>query len=89
LAFTIKIKEMNKLRTVLPNEFEPHLHWYPKALNATIHPMISFFLRLEQKRIITRYCHLHPTVDKDKLSEILNHKARHFLWAGADLLNVM
>ena len=46
---------MKKLRTVLPNEFEPHLHWYPKALNATIHPMISFFLSLGQERIITRY----------------------------------
>ncbi len=79
---------MSKLRTVLPNEFEPHNHWYPKALNATIHPMISFFLSLEQERIITRYCHLHPTVNKEKLREVLNHKARYFLWAGADLLNV-
>ena len=79
---------MSKSSTVQPNEFEPHLHWYPKALNATIHPMISFFLSLEQERIITRYCHLHPTVDKEKLREILNHKSKYFLWAGADLLNV-
>ncbi len=79
---------MSKIRTVHPNEFEPNDHWYPKALNATIHPMISFFLNLEQERIITRYCHLHPKVDKAKLTEILNHKSRYFLWAGADLLNV-
>ena len=79
---------MNKIRIVNPNEFEPHNHWYPKALNATIHPMISFFLNLEQERILTRYCHLHPTVNKEKLKEILNHKAKYFLWAGADLLNV-
>ena len=79
---------MKKTRTVLPNEFEPHLHWYPKALNATIHPMISFFLSLGQERIITRYCHMHPQVDKEKLKEILNHKSKYFLWGGADLLNV-
>ena len=79
---------MSKTQLILPNEFEPHQHWYPKALNATIHPMISFFLNLSQDRIITRYCHMHPQVDKDKLSEILNHKCKYFLWGGADLLNV-
>jgi len=79
---------MNKLKVVHPNEFEPHRHWYPKALNATIHPMISFFLSLGQERIITRYCHMHPQVDKEKLRDILNHKSRYFLWGGADLLNV-
>ena len=79
---------MSETRLIQPNEFEAHNHWYPKALNATIHPMISFFLNLEQERIITRYCHMHPTVNREKLTEILNHKAKHFLWAGADLLNV-
>ena len=79
---------MNKITIVQPGEFEAHEHWYPKALNATIHPMISFFLNLEQERIISRYCHMHPTVDSDKLSEILNHRCKHFLWGGADLLNV-
>lgn len=50
--------------------------------------MINYFLNLEQERIITRYCHLHPTVDRDKLHEVLNHKCKYLLWAGADLLNV-
>ena len=79
---------MDKNRLILPNEFEAHNHWYPKALNATIHPMINFFLNLEQDRIVNRYCHMHPMVDKDKLREILNYKVKYFLWAGADLLNV-
>ena len=79
---------MNKLKVIHPDQFEPHKHWYPKALNATIHPMISFFLNLEQERIITRYCHMHPNVSKEKLSEILKHKCKHFIWGGADLLNV-
>ena len=79
---------MSKTQVIQPNEFEPHKHWYPKALNATIHPMISFFLSLGQDRIVTRYCHMHPNVDKDKLKEILNHRCKYFLWSGADLLNV-
>lgn len=74
--------------TVHPGEFEAHNHWYPKALNATIHPMVSFFLNLEQERIITRYCHLHPRVKPDALRKLLNYSCKHFLWAGADLLNV-
>jgi hypothetical protein len=73
---------------VHPGEFEAHNHWYPKALNATIHPMVSFFLNLEQERIITRYCHLHPRVKPDALRKLLNYTCKHFLWAGADLLNV-
>ncbi len=79
---------MKKIRVVKPGEFEAHKHWYPKALNATIHPMINFFLSLGQERIITRYCHMHPTVNSEKLREVLNHRAKHFLWGGADLLNV-
>jgi len=31
---------------------------------------------------------MHPTVDMDKLKEVLNHKSKYFLWGGADLLNV-
>ena len=79
---------MTKKKLIYPDQFDPNNHWYPKALNATIHPMINFFLNLDQERVITRYCHMHPVVNKDKLREILNHKARYFLWGGADLLNV-
>ncbi len=73
---------------VQPGSFEAHEHWYPKALNATIHPMINFFLNLSQDRIIKRYCHMHPTVSAEDLKEVLNYKSKHFLWSGADLLNV-
>jgi len=31
---------------------------------------------------------MHPNVNKEKLKEVLNHKSKYFLWAGADLLNV-
>lgn len=69
-------------------EFEAHDHYYPKALNATIHPMIAFFLNLDSERIIKRYCHLHPKVEADALRNILQYQCKYFKWAGADLLNV-
>lgn len=75
-------------QVILPGSFEGYKHWYPKALNATIHPMIAFFLQLEQDRIISRYCHMHPRVNPDTLREVMNHRCRHFIWSGADLLNV-
>ncbi|GJM35950.1 MAG: hypothetical protein DHS20C18_49510 [Saprospiraceae bacterium] len=71
-----------------PGEFEAHTHWYAKAFNATIHPMINYFLNLSQDRIINRYCHLHPKVKPEQLSEIIKYRSKYFLWAGADLLNV-
>jgi hypothetical protein len=88
LNIVTKNSSLTKATVIRPGDFEAHRHWYPKALNATIHPMIIFFLNLENDRIATRYCHMHPTVNKEKLLEILNYKAKHFLWAGADLLNV-
>jgi hypothetical protein len=75
-------------REIKPGEFEAHNHWYPKALNATIHPMVSFFLNLEQERIVQRYCHLHPMVDAKALRDLLTYECKYFHWAGADLLNV-
>jgi len=81
--------DLQKTATIVePGNFEANDHWYPKALNATIHPMVNFFLNLSKDRMINRYCHMHPRVNADKLREILNYKAKYFIWAGADLLNV-
>ncbi|MCB9265325.1 MAG: hypothetical protein H6558_09895 [Lewinellaceae bacterium] len=77
-----------KSQLVSPGQFEPVDHWYAKALNATIHPMISFFLFLSEDRIIKRYCHLHPTVKPEMLRSLLTYKPKYFIWAGADLMHV-
>ena len=61
----------NQIVIVEPGSFEAHQHWYPKALNSAIHPMIQYFLNLENSLIIDRYCHLHPIVKPNKLKEIL------------------
>lgn len=33
----------NQTELIRPGTFQSEDHWYPKALNATIHPMVSFF----------------------------------------------
>lgn len=72
---------------VKPESFNNENHWYPKALNATIHPMVNFFLNLSKTKIVSRYCHLNPMVDQEKLEEILSYSCKYFLWSGADLFN--
>lgn len=75
-------------KIIQPGNFNPDDHWYDKALNATIHPMVNFFLNLSQKRIIQRYCHLNPQVKYNELEHILSKPAKFFKWSGADLINV-
>lgn len=75
-------------KLVLPGQFEAVRHWYPKAFNATIHPMVNFFLNLEKERMIKRYCHIHPKVPYHSLRELLDYQPQHFRWAGADLIHV-
>ncbi len=73
---------------VNPGSFDPNRHWYPKALNAQIHPLVSYFMNLEPERIVSRYCHLNPQVDRTLLEELLTYQPRHFFHAGADLFHV-
>lgn len=73
---TIQAGRQYAARRVYKGEFEGHKHWYPKALNATIHPMINFFMNLSRERIVNRYCHLHPKVEADRLNELLRYQCR-------------
>ena len=75
------------LTTIQPGSFSAEKHWYPKALNATLHPMVAFFLSLDPQRIIARYCHLNPRVRRDQLEQILSYRCKYFIWSGADLIN--
>lgn len=76
------------IKLVSPGNFDQEEHFYPKALNAQLHPMVSFFLNLDHKRIIERYLHLNPQVDEQNLQNILQYKSNHFYWGGADLFYV-
>lgn len=73
---------------VAPGSFEPPRHFYPRALNAQLHPLVKFFLLLSRKRLVHRYTHLHPRVVPEKLTEILSYRPRYFRWAGSDLFHV-
>ena len=68
--------------------FDPHLHWYPRALNAQLHPMVDTFMSLGNERILERFCHLNPAVRKEQLRALLGSRSRFFRWSGADLFSV-
>lgn len=85
---SIQTPYADQIRLVLPEDFEPGDHWYPKALNAQIHPLVAFFMNLDHERIVNRYCHLNPRVKKDYLLELLTYRPKHFFHAGADLFHV-
>ena len=78
-------KEIEK---IVPNDFEQDKHFYPKSLNAQLHPMVGHFFNLDHQRIINRYIHLNPQVDKDALSSLLKYQCKHFFWGGSDLFYV-
>lgn len=71
-----------------PNNFEPDNHFYPKALNSQLHPIVSHFFNLDKDRIIKRYLHLNPQIDRKSLEEILSYVPKHFFWGGSDLFYV-
>lgn len=77
-----------KVELLTPDNFEQDNHFYPKALNSQLHPMVSHFFNLDHKRILKRYSHLNPQVDIEKLEEILKYQSKHFYWGGSDLFYV-
>ena len=72
-------------RIVEPGDFEPQNHFYPRALNAQIHPLVRYFMELGNERVALRYCHLHPEASPAAVRSALSHVTRHFRWGGADL----
>ncbi|KAI9104091.1 hypothetical protein DFS34DRAFT_691511 [Phlyctochytrium arcticum] len=75
-------------RPVYSGDFEPERHFYPRVLNANIHPLVASFFSLGNERIIARYTHLNPQVNLEALRGILSYKSKYFRWAGSDLFNV-
>jgi len=60
---------------VTPGSFEPTAHFYPRVLNAHIHPIVRTFVSLGNARIAKRYCHLHPEAQPAAVAAALR-KAR-------------
>ncbi|KAG5457478.1 MAG: hypothetical protein BJ554DRAFT_2495, partial [Olpidium bornovanus] len=57
-------------------------HYYPRVLNAAIHPLIGSFFSLGNERIVARYAHLNPNVNQDVLRILLSYSPEFFQWAG-------
>ena len=76
------------VKIIHPDTFEAQNHWYASAHNATLHPMMKFFLNMSTDQISERYCHLHPEVEKQSVDELLNYKPKFFMHSGTDLIHV-
>ena len=85
LTASHSILSSDHAQTISPGAFRPRRHFYARVVNAQIHPLVAFFLRLSNSRIVERYCHLNPRVDPDILNSILSEPTRYLKWAGADL----
>ena len=68
-----------------PPSFNPGAHFYPRVLNAHIHPVVRSFLTLGNARIAQRFCHLHPEAAPAAVAAALARPSTHFRWAGADV----
>ena len=77
----------HEIRWISPGHFDPVSHYYPRVLNAHLHPLVRYFLGLSNQQLAARYCHLHPEVDADSVSELLARTPSYFRWAGADLFH--
>ena len=77
----------HKVRLFSPGSFETEKHYYPRVLNAHLHPLVRYFRGLSNAQLSARYNHLHPEADRTRVAELLASTPRHFRWAGADLFH--
>ncbi|QEG23796.1 ATP-grasp domain-containing protein [Mariniblastus fucicola] len=75
-------------KLIEPGNFETEEHFYPRVLNAHIHPLIHNLMDMGNDRIASRYCHLHPEVDPESVRNLLATVPRYFRWGGCDLFHV-
>lgn len=82
------VPQKRQTLAIAPGSFEPGRHFYPKVLNAHVHPLVRFFYSLGNHRLAERFCHLHPEVDVAAVHALLKKQSRYFKWGGADLFHV-
>lgn len=78
---------MKKITVVQPQTFNTFDHWYPKALNAQIHPLVAYFMNMSTQQIVERFTYLNPKVLAGDLIDLINYKPSHMQWAGTDLMH--
>ena len=75
-------------KQIEPGNFETEEHFYPRVLNAHIHPLIRNLMDMGNDRIASRYCHLHPEVNPQSVRDLLCTIPKYFRWGGCDLFHV-
>ncbi len=75
-------------RLISAGTFEPENHFYPRVLNAHIHPLVRNLMEMGNDRIASRFCHLHPETDVEAVSSLLSSTPKYFRWGGCDLFHV-
>lgn len=76
---------MKTIESFTRGSFEPERHFYPRAINAQMHPLVRHFLALGTDRISERYAHLHPGTSRESITQLIQTPATNFRWGGADL----
>jgi hypothetical protein len=62
--------------------FKKENHFYPKVVNAKIHPLVASFFKMSNESIMTRYKQMNPHVNVEALRKLLAYRPKYFKWAG-------
>ncbi len=79
---------INVPTVIAPGDFNAEDHFYPRVLNAHLHPLVRHLMEMGNERIVCRYCHLHPEANETAVRELLTVSPRFFQWGGSDLIHV-
>ncbi|WDF70806.1 hypothetical protein PQ465_10605 [Sphingobacterium oryzagri] len=85
----MKLSIAKGVHLVESGDFEPADHWYSRALNSNLHPLVSYFLNLSNQQILERYVRLNPGANAEALQKIVDYTPKYFKWAGTDLMHVV
>ena len=66
----------NKVQIINPDSFNCENHWYPKALNATIHPMVNFFLNMDKNSLMAS--HIKEELSYSPKGELFRKDLRNY-----------
>eukprot|EP01091_Cochliopodium_minus_P004153 TRINITY_DN14068_c0_g1_i1.p1 TRINITY_DN14068_c0_g1~~TRINITY_DN14068_c0_g1_i1.p1 ORF type:complete len:512 (-),score=136.97 TRINITY_DN14068_c0_g1_i1:56-1591(-) len=70
--------------------WEPQKYFQNKVINSLPHTLVKFFfnLTLDIDRILDRYTHIYPGINKMALRNLLTTQPSHFYYGGCDLFYV-
>ena len=84
------IKEQAPYKYTQNDVWESQNYFHSRVINSMPHTLVKYFFNLtvDMDRIINRYTHLYPGVNKGALKSLLTTPPNHFLFGGCDLFYV-